>query len=137
MRNQGNNQNRLDLQQNQNHAGYGYRNNRNNMYSYQNYQTNLSQDPHNTNTDFLGNQQPVMNMEWMMGELMRRMERLEMERMNVQEAIKTQIFHVANIQIFLTKTKTGERVMFVKKIEKNGLLEGLVWGGGTTFPKLQ
>ena len=54
----------------------------------------------------------------------------------VQETMKTQIFHVANIQNLLTKTETGERGMFVRKIEKNGHHEGLVWGGGTTFPSL-
>ena len=36
----------------------------------------------------------------------------------VQETMKTQTFHVANIQNLLTKTETGERGMFMKKIEK-------------------
>ena len=51
-----------------------------------------------------------------------------------QETMKTQIFHVANIQNLLTKTVNGERGMFMRKIKKNGLLEETVWGGGTTFP---
>ena len=54
----------------------------------------------------------------------------------VQETMKTEIFHVANIQNLLTKTETGERGMFVRKIEKNGFLEGSEWGGRTTFPSL-
>ena len=33
----------------------------------------------------------------------------------VQETMKTQIFHVANIQNLLTKTETGEMGMFMKK----------------------
>ena len=53
------------------------------MYSYQNYQTNLSQEPHNTNKNFLEGQQPVMNMEWKIDELMIRMAKLERERMNI------------------------------------------------------
>ena len=35
----------------------------------------------------------------------------------VQESMKTQIFHVANIQNLLTKTETGEKGMFVRKME--------------------
>ena len=77
MRNRGYNQNSLGYQQTQNQAGHGYRNNGNNMYNHQNYQPNLLQKSHKNNTNFLGNQQPVMNMEWMMGELMKRIERLE------------------------------------------------------------
>ena len=40
----------------------------------------------------------------------------------VQETMKTQIFHVANIQNLLTKTETGERGMFVRKIDKINFL---------------
>ena len=40
----------------------------------------------------------------------------------VQETIKTQIFHVANIQNLLTKTETGEMGMFVRKIDKINFL---------------
>ena len=36
----------------------------------------------------------------------------------VQKTIKTQIFHVANIQSLLTKTETWEMGMFVRKIIK-------------------
>ena len=35
----------------------------------------------------------------------------------VQETMITQTFHIANIQNLLTKTETGERGMFVKKID--------------------
>ena len=40
----------------------------------------------------------------------------------VQETMKTEIFHVANIQNLLTKTETGERGMFVRKMEKMDFL---------------
>ena len=36
--------------------------------------------------------------------------------------MKTQTFHVANIQNLLTKTETGERGMFVRKIDKMNFL---------------
>ena len=36
----------------------------------------------------------------------------------VQETMKTQIIHEANIQNLLTKTEIGERGMFVRKIDK-------------------
>ena len=35
----------------------------------------------------------------------------------VQETMITQTFHIANIQNLLTKTETGERGMFMRKIE--------------------
>ena len=34
----------------------------------------------------------------------------------------TQTFHIANIQNILTKTETGERGMFLRKIDKMGFL---------------
>ena len=54
----------------------------------------------------------------------------------VQETMKTQIFHVANIQNLITKTETGGKGNVYEKNRKNRLLEGPVWGGGTTFPSL-
>ena len=54
----------------------------------------------------------------------------------VLETIKTEAFHVANIHNLLTKTESGENEMFVRKIEKNGFLEGSEWGGRTPFPSL-
>ena len=82
VRNRGHNRNRHDYQQNQKHTSYGYRNNRNNSSNYQGYQNNLSQETHNINTNFLP-QQPVTNIERRMEELIRRMERLEGEQMNI------------------------------------------------------
>ena len=81
VRNRGHNRDRRDYQQNQKHTSYVYRNNRNNIHNYQNYQDNLSQGTHSINTVFL-RQKPVMNIEWRMEELIRRMERLEGELMN-------------------------------------------------------
>ena len=40
----------------------------------------------------------------------------------VQETMITQTFHIANIQNFLTKTETGERGKFVRKIDKINFL---------------
>ena len=40
----------------------------------------------------------------------------------VQETMKTEIFHVANIQNLLTKTETGEKGMFMRKMEKMDFL---------------
>ena len=40
----------------------------------------------------------------------------------VLETIKTETFHVANIQNLLTKTESGENEMFVRKIEKMDFL---------------
>ena len=40
----------------------------------------------------------------------------------VQETMITQTFHIANIQNILTKTETGERGMFLRKIDKMGFL---------------
>jgi len=41
----------------------------------------------------------------------------------VQEIIKIQTFHIANIQNLLTKTERGEIGMFLRKIDKNKFLE--------------
>ena len=43
------------------------------------------------------------------------------ERM-AQKTMITQTFHMANIQNILTKTETGERGMFLRKIDKMGFL---------------
>ena len=82
VRNRGHNRNRCNYQQNRKNTSYGDRNNRNTCYNYQGYQDNLSQETHNINTIFL-RQQPVMNIEWRMEELMMRLKRLERNRMDI------------------------------------------------------
>ena len=38
------------------------------------------------------------------------------------ETMKSEIFHIANIQNLLTKTETGEKGMFMRKMEKMDFL---------------